>query len=189
MPEPEESPTAKARSKATVRQGKPAQERRGGMRALGASLPGATRRAFGRRGLAEAGLIAQWPEVVGGELAALCVPRRISFARRDRREDGVLTLRVASGHALAIQHLEPLILARISSHMGYLAVTRLRLEQGPLPAPRPKAKPRPAPPPEDLATLESRLEGLEDPALASAFRRLGRALLERDSGTESAENT
>lgn len=188
MPEQEESPSAKAQSKAKGRQSKPAQERRGGMRALGASLPGVTRRAFGRRGLAEAGLIAQWPEIVGSELAALCVPRRISFARRDRREDGVLTLRVASGHALAIQHLEPLILGRISSHMGYLAVTRLRLEQGPLPAPRPRAKPPRAVPAEDLAALDSRLDALDDPALASAFRRLGRALLERSEDATEASS-
>ena len=149
------------------------------MRALAASLPGATRRAFGRRGLAEAGQIAQWPEIVGPELAALCVPRRLRFARRDRREDGVLTLRVASGHALALQHMEPLILARISSHLGYLAVTRLRLEQGPLPPAPPPAKPRRRIPPEALASLDERLDSLGDPALAAAFRRLGKALLER----------
>lgn len=187
MPEPEDKPPAGSRDKAKAREKRPVEERRGGMRALGASLPGVTRRAFGRRGLAEAGLIAQWPEIVGPELAALCVPRRISFARRDRREDGVLTLRVASGHALAIQHLEPLILGRISSHMGYLAVTRLRLEQGPLTAPRPRAKPRRAAPSEALQALDSLLAGLDDPALASAFRRLGQAMLERAAEEAAAE--
>ena len=49
----------KAKPRAKKRPEQRREERRGGMRALAASLPGATRRAFGRRGLAEAGLIAE----------------------------------------------------------------------------------------------------------------------------------
>ena len=189
------SPKAKAGPKTTGARAAKAgsasrsDERKGGMRALAATLPDVTRRAFGRRGLAEAGLIAQWPEIVGQELAAVCVPRRIAFPRRDKREEGVLTLRVASGHALAVQHLEPLILGRISSHFGYLAVTRLRLEQGPLPAPRrPRSPPRRPLPPKALEALDGRIDALGDPDLAAAFRRLGRALLESGDDRPSKES-
>jgi hypothetical protein len=150
--------------------------RRGGMRAIAASLPRVTARAVGRRGLGEAGVIAHWAEIVGAELAAVCQPRRISYPRRDQRLDGALTLRVAPGHALAIQHLEPMILARINSHLGYAGVARLKLQQGPIAARRRRPAPPPAPDPAALAALDARLEGLEDPALAAALRRLGGAL-------------
>ena len=154
-----------------------AERRRGGMRAIAASLPKVTGKAVGRRGLGEAGLIAHWAEIVGAELAAVCLPRRISYPRRDRRLDGALTLRVAAGHALSIQHLEPIILARINQHLGYAGVSRLKLQQGPI-GQRPRRRP-PAPPPldaETLAALDHKLAALDDEALATAFRRLGSAL-------------
>lgn len=147
------------------------------MRAIAASLPKVTGRAVGRRGLGEAGVIAHWAEIVGAELAAVCLPRRISYPRRDQRLDGALTLRVAPGHALSIQHLEPMILARINGHLGYAGVSRLKLQQGPIgQRPRRRPPPPPAPDPATLEALDRRLQGLEDDELTAAFRRLGGTL-------------
>lgn len=153
-------------------------KRGGGLRALGATLPKVTGRLFGRRGFAEGGLIADWPEIVGQELAAVSLPRRLSFPRRDLRRDGTLTLRVALGHALTLQHLEPVILERINGYMGYGAVARLRLRQGPLGTPgREPKRLVAAPDPADEARLSARLADIEDEALRAALGRLGRAVL------------
>ena len=79
---------------------KPFEARRsGGPRALAVSLSQVTRKALQNRSLAERSLIVDWPEVVGPETAAICHPVKLSFARRDRRMDGTLALRVRSGQA------------------------------------------------------------------------------------------
>ncbi len=150
-----------------------ASRRRGGaLRALAASLPKVAGKAFGRRGLAEGGLIADWPSVVGAELAAVSLPRGLS-----RGGEGTLTLRVESAHALALQHLEPLVIERVNGYLGYRAVARLRLQQGPLGRHRSPARPPPAPlTPAEEARLREQTATVGDAALRGALEKLGRAV-------------
>ncbi len=154
-----------------------AARRGGGLRALAASLPKAVGKAFGRRGLAEGGLIADWPDIVGAELAEVCLPRGLAFPSRERRSEGTLSLRVEPGHALTLQHLEPLLIERINGYLGYGAVARLRLQQGPLgrpvtPPPKPPAPLSAA----QEAALKARGAAVADPELRDALERLGRAV-------------
>ncbi len=162
----------------TTKQARGSRRRGGGLRALAVSLPKVTGKAFGRGGLALSGLIADWPSIVGAELAAVTLPRNL-----DKRGEGTLTLRVASAHALAVQHLEPLVLERVNGYLGHRAVTRLFLQQGPIAGAKPRA--RPAPPPlttEQKAALEARVGTVEDDQLRDALKRLGRAV-HQDRGT------
>ncbi|MEM7227051.1 MAG: DciA family protein [Pseudomonadota bacterium] len=151
--------------------------RGGGLRALAVSLPKVTAKAFGRRGLAEAGLVADWPAIVGQELSGVLLPRGLSYARRAERRDGTLTLRVAPGFGPAVQHLEPLLIERVNGYLGYPAVGRLRLQQGPVARRRSAPRKTPEPPPEAAAALARRLDDVADSELAAALERLGRALL------------
>ena len=155
--------------------------RAGGLRALAVSLPKVTGKAFGRGGLALSGLIADWPSIIGAELAAVTLPRKL-----DKRGEGVLTLRVAPAHALAVQHLEPLVLERVNGYLGHRAVTRLFLQQGPIAGAQPKA--RRAPPPltaEQETALEARISTVGDDELRKALERLGRAV-QQDRNTGDA---
>lgn len=170
--------------------------RRGyGLRALGGSLGAVTKRAFARRGLTGADIARQWPAIVGRELAAHCRPRQLRFPKSGEAVDGRLTLRVAPGWALEVQHLEPLMLERINGYFGYRAVARLVLQQGPLPplredrpARREGASP-PAPAGEAAGmdeTLAAKLSTVEDPELRAALEGLGRSLrTKRDSGVKN----
>lgn len=152
-------------------------KRRGGLRAVSATLPKVTAKVFGKRGLAEAGLVADWAGVVGSELAAVTLPRGLRFPSREARRDGTLTLRVAPGHGPAVQHLAPLIVERINAYMGYGAVARLTLQQGPVAtgrtAPRPAA---PAPTREEREALRALTAGVEDEELRAALERLAHAV-------------
>jgi len=154
--------------------------RRGGMRALAATLPAITQRALGRRGFAEGGLIAEWPSIVGAAIAARCQPAKLSLARPGRRQDGALMLRVEPGFALELQHLAPQIIERINGHYGYAAIARLTFQQGPLRASR-----RQPPPPlrrlgaAEEAELRQQVATVEDEELRGALERLGRAMRQR----------
>jgi hypothetical protein len=155
-----------------------ASRRGGGLRALAASLPKVTGKAFGRRGLAAGGLVADWPSIVGAQLAAVSLPRGLS-----RAGEGTLTLRVEPGHAVTLQHLEPLVIERINGYLGYRAVSRLRLQQGPLSGQPGPLRPPSAPLTEDEETrLRARTATVSDETLRGALERLGRAVKRQDSG-------
>ena len=165
-----------------------ARKRRPGLRALAASLPQVTKRAFARRGLSGAELARQWPAIIGSELAGRCRPRRLRFPRPREALDGELVLRVAPAWALEIQHLEGPLLERINSFFGYRAVCRLILQQGPLPDPPPNRKTpdAAAPPPQPAgAALTAKLSTVADPELRVVLERIGRSL-EQKQGAESA---
>lgn len=152
-----------------------------GLRAIAGTLPQVTRRVLGRRGLAEGGLIAEWPNIVGQDVAARCRPEGLAVARKGRRDEGVLTLKVEPGFALEAQHLAPLLLERVNGYFGYRAVGRLRLQQGPLGRraapgrPAPGAAERPLDSGEEAA-LHSQVATVGDDELRAALERLGRAV-------------
>ena len=131
-----------------------------------------------RRGLTEAGLIADWAAIVGDSLAAECAPQRLV-----RGADGVggsLHVRVTGPLALELQHLEPLVIERINGYFGYRAVARLTMHQGPLAARHSRRRPpRPQPDASAEARLAPMLAGVEDEDLRAALERLGRAVLAR----------
>ena len=106
-------------------------ERRSGMRALGAAVARITAPAFRRRGFAEAGILTDWPHIVGSQLASQTEPERLSFAR-GTRVDGTLQVRVSGAWATELQHLAPQVIERVNSYFGYRAVDRLAILQAPL---------------------------------------------------------
>jgi hypothetical protein len=148
------------------------------MKSLGNTVSKVAAPILGRRGFGEAQVILEWPAVVGQDLARDTLPVKLSFGRGER-VDGTLHLRVAAGAALAIQHLEPLIIERINTFFGYKAVGRLAIRQGPLPR---RNEPKAPPPPRPLSEAESqalqgRLQTVNDPGLREALERLGRAVI------------
>lgn len=153
-----------------------AEERRGRLRAIAAEVPKIAGAALGKRGFAEAQLVAQWPAIIGESLAEGVSPEKLSFPRGERR-DGVLHLRVAPGLALEVQHREPVLVERINAFFGYRAVARLALRQGPpvrAAPPPPRRRPLKT---EERQSLDQRLQPIEDAALKAALQRLGEAII------------
>ena len=150
--------------------------RKGGVRHLAGLLPRLTKTALGKRGFAEGGIVADWPDIVGPELAAVSLPERLAFPQGARR-DGILHVRVAGSLALELQHLEPVVIERINGYFGYRAVARLRIRQGPIPRPRARGTPAAAPlDPAAAQAVDSAVAEIADPGLRAALAGLGRAL-------------
>jgi len=155
----------------------------GATRAVSALLGPLTRRALGKHGFASASLISDWATIIGDDLAASCQPIKLAFAP-GKRDGGTLHLRVSGGAALEIQHVTPQIIERINGHLGYHAVERLKLVQGPVARGATPRRPRPAP----REPIEPRhwdgLDDIDDPALRESLERLGTAIAERESGAK-----
>jgi len=153
---------------------------------VGRILAPATRRILGRKGLALATLMAHWPEVAGPALSRHCVPIKLAMPRKGNADSlgGVLHVKAASGAvATDLMHRAPLLCERLNATLGYRAVARLQVTQGPLRGSQTRRPARasalpPAPPsPARIAALDSQLAGIEDPDLRAALERLGRAVL------------
>ncbi|MEO5336541.1 MAG: DUF721 domain-containing protein [Magnetospirillum sp. WYHS-4] len=155
--------------------------RHGGPRALGEAVLRVARPLFRERGMSDGAVAADWPQIVGPELARHTLPERISYPPHDGT-GGTLTLRIDSGSfATELQHLLPLLIERINGYFGYRAVGRVKLLQGPLPSrpvpPRPPVL-RPLEPEEEEALARS-IAGIADPELRASLEKLGRAILGR----------
>ena len=142
------------------------------MRAAGVAASGVAAPIVARHGGGVLGrLKAEWPAVVGAELAPLTWPEALG-------RDGALTLRVASSLAIELQHRAPLVIERINLFFGRAAVARLVLVQGPLPLPAPPPKGMPGPLAAEAAkALDLRLGDIADPELRAALAGLGRLVL------------
>ena len=158
------------------------EKRHGTMRALAGAVAKVAGPVLGKGGFAAAQLVTQWEAVMGAEWAEKLGPERLDFPRGER-QGGTLRLRAAPGAALEAQHATPILLERINGFFGYRAVERLVFVQGPLPRPRRKAKAAAPLAPGDRAALDRRLDGIEDPGLREALRRLGEAVM----GAEPAD--
>lgn len=162
--------------------------RGGGIRPLAASVGGLSKKVLGKRGLAEAGMVTGWENIVGQALALSCWPDRLTFPQ-GRRDGGTLRIRATGGMALELQHMEPQVLERINSHFGYRAVDRIAIVHAP-PGRTPADAGRKAetkkshpPGPEDRAAVEKALAAVEDPELRAVLARLGRAVISEPRGS------
>lgn len=154
------------------------------MRALGAAVARVTAPAFRKRGFAEAGILTDWPHIVGAQLASQTEPEKLTFARGSR-VDGTLQIRVSGAWATELQHLAPQVIERVNSYFGYRAVDRLAILQAPLsriagggPAvtgERPEAGRRQDPSP----ALDRDVADIENADLRRALTSLGRAVMNR----------
>ena len=160
--------------------------RRGGTRSVAAMLPKITRPAFGKRGFVEAGVLTDWPVIVGPVLATETRPMKLSFPR-SARSNGTLQIRVTGAYSTELQHLAPLVIERINRYFGYGAVARLTLSQGPIISPPLTKRQKMLDlDPETLKRLETRVTAIEDKELRVALAGLGRDVASRQATRNSA---
>ncbi|WNJ89304.1 DUF721 domain-containing protein [Bosea sp. 685] len=136
--------------------------------------------ALAAQGFAGRAIVSLWPEIVGERLAARSRPLKIDWPRRrpapgESSDPATMVVRVEGAFALEMQQLAPLVLERVNTHLGWRAVGKLVLKQGPVEAPATK-KPPPPPDPATVARVAQQVSGIADPELRAALERLGRSV-------------
>jgi hypothetical protein len=151
-------------------------------RALAATLPKLTRPVLEKHGRAYATLIAEWTGIAGPGLAEMSLPEKLSPGTA--HAGGTLTIRVAGAAATELQHLAPQIIDRINTCLGFGAVARLKVVQGPLPGRAPRRhRAQPHLSPEAKAAVESATAGIVDEPLRAALARFGKAVAAESAPT------
>jgi hypothetical protein len=145
--------------------------------------------ALARQGLGETGLVTDWPEIVGAQIAGRCRPIEVQWPPRASRRDpdspvapATLVLRVEGAFALEAQHSAALIVERVNAHLGWRCIGKIAFRQGPLDA-APKRASKASPPSaraNDLARQFSAPIEAED--LREAVTRLGARVIDRAGG-------
>jgi len=148
--------------------------------------------ALAAQGFAGRAIVSLWPEIVGDRLAQRTRPLKIDWPRRrpapgEASEPATMVVRVESAFALEMQQLGPIVLERVNTHLGWRAVGKLVLKQGPVEAPEPKRAQRPLDP-ESVARVGRQVSVVTDPDLRAALERLGRhvAQSEKRSASDTA---
>jgi hypothetical protein len=139
--------------------------------------------ALAAQGFAGRAIVSLWPEIVGERLAARSRPLKIDWPRRrpapgETSDPATLVIRVEGAFALELQQLGPIVLERVNTHLGWRAVGKLVMKQGPVEAPAPKAPP-PPPDPALVAQVAQQVAGVADPDLRAALARLGQSVAQR----------
>ncbi|MFN4016797.1 MAG: DciA family protein [Reyranella sp.] len=127
--------------------------------------------AKGSRGNPLVRLKADWPAVVGPELARTTRPDAL-LAGRGGRAGKALRLKVSGAAALEVQHRSSQIVERVNAYFGHRAIDDVRIVQGVVAA-GPPARPAPRPDPVVEQAVASRTAAVEDPELRAALTRLG----------------
>ena len=151
----------------------------GQSRSMAQLIPRLTKPILGKRGLAQADIVLNWPNIVGLEITKFCQPEKITFPK-GLRHNGTLHLRASAGAALEMQHDSARLIERINGYFGYAAITKIRLIQIPLKLPTKDNKtvePRHVPTEIEIKQLEKQLEIVEDNDLRMKLERLGMAIL------------
>lgn len=108
------------------------QPRRGGMAKVSRSSSRLISKAVRAKGFAEAEIVTRWARIVGADLSRATVPLKLVFPR-GARQGAALHVRTESAFAPIVQQRAPVIIEKVNRYLGYGAVARLEVKQGPLP--------------------------------------------------------
>jgi hypothetical protein len=124
------------------------------------------------RGTSVVRLRADWPAIVGPQLARSTQPEALLPSRHGKSGGRTLRLKVSGAAALEVQHQTAQLIERVNAHLGHRAIDDIRLVQGVIVQPPVRRVPV-RPDPATLSAMEARVADVKDPELRAALARLG----------------
>lgn len=146
---------------------------------LSSCLQRITQKVYKKQGFSESRIITDWPLIVGDKVAQYCTPVRLAFHGKGKNK-GVLHVEVyQDGIATNLLFLEPVILEKLASYLGYKAIEKIKLIHHPKPITiEAKKDSKPASLDKDaLAMLDELTANVKDEALAQSLRKLGERVI------------
>ncbi|MGK7654503.1 MULTISPECIES: DUF721 domain-containing protein [unclassified Roseovarius] len=163
-----------------------------GFKRSGALLGAQIRKASESRGFAVSRVVTHWPEIAGEEIAAICRPVKVSYARQGF--GATLVVLTTGAQAPMLEMQKETLRARVNTAYGYNAIARVQITQT---APtgfaegqasfehRPKAVEKPAPSEMTVAAAARLAQPVGDDGLRDALEKLGRNVLSKSNTQKS----
>jgi hypothetical protein len=152
---------------------------RGRAAQVGALLAGVVEPTLAARGLGQMSLIADWPAIVGADIARYAQPAQIQWPPRGGKQNpaeaapATLVLRIDPAFALEAQHAAQIVIARVNAHLGWRCIGRIAFRQAPLAETRRPRRAAPAPSEASQARAATLAAPIADEELRAALTRLG----------------
>ncbi|THD43975.1 MAG: DUF721 domain-containing protein [Bradyrhizobium sp.] len=153
---------------------------------VGSLLKGIVEPTLAARGLGQMSLIADWPAIVGADVARYAQPVQIQWPPRGDKQNpaeaapATLVLRIDPAFALEAQHAAPIVVARVNAHLGWRCIGRIAFRQGPLAQLQKPRRVTPAPSDAARQRAATLAEPIADDELRGALTRLGARAIDRD---------
>ncbi|KRS13289.1 Zn-ribbon-containing protein [Roseovarius atlanticus] len=163
-----------------------------GFKRSGALLGAQIRKASESRGFAVSRVVTHWPEIAGEEIAAICRPVKVSYARQGF--GATLVVLTTGAQAPMLEMQKEKLRERVNTAYGYNAIARVQITQT---APtgfaegqasfehRPKAAEKPAPSEMTMAVAARLAQPVGDAMLRDALEMLGRNVLSKSNTQKS----
>lgn len=153
-------------------------------RSLSDLLPKLTKDILGKKSLLFGKMLADWPHIVGVEVAEKTMPLDLKYAKRqDQKSQATLHLAVQSAYALEVSYQKSLLIERLNMFFGYPAIRDIKIVQQTNITNNKKAFAAPLRPltmQEDRA-LDEMVTVIQENDLQAALKNLGKAIVSRQS--------
>ena len=151
-------------------------------RSLSDLLPKLTKDILGKKTLLFGKMLAEWPNVVGADIAAKTMPLDLKYAKKiDKQSQATLHLAVQSAFALEISYQKSLLIERLNMFFGYPAIKDIKIIQQTsiMGIKKPPSAPiRPLTVQEEQV-LDGMVAKVQENDLQTALKNLGKAILSR----------
>lgn len=157
-----------------------------GFKRSGALLGAQIRKASETRGFAVSRVVTHWPEIAGEEIASICRPVKVSYARQGF--GATLVVLTTGAQAPMLEMQKEKLRERVNTAYGYNAIARVQITQT---APtgfaegqasfehRPRPAAKPAPSEMTVAAAAKLAQPVGDDGLREALETLGRNVLSK----------
>lgn len=99
-------------------------------RSLSDLVPGLTKDILGKKSLLFGKMLAEWPHIVGADVAGKTAPLDLKYAKKvDQKSQATLHLAVQSAFALEISYQKSLLIERLNMFFGYPAIKDIKIIQ------------------------------------------------------------
>ncbi|MBO6719028.1 MAG: DUF721 domain-containing protein [Rhizobiaceae bacterium] len=131
-----------------------------------------------RRAGISVGLVQNWDEIAGPQLAGVTRPEKVVWPRRGSEDEpfepATLVVSCSGASALHLQHQSAEVIGRVNAYLGFAAIGRLRIVQKPVGDPKPKPVPPRSLSQDETRRIAGTTAGIEDEDLRTALQLLGR---------------
>lgn len=124
---------------------------------------------FKKYGFANLKIIESWKSIVGERLASICWPEKVAFANNDKTS-GILHVAIANpSFALELQAMETILINKLTTFLGYKAISRIKIRVAMMPINKPAIVAKPVAKPK---VENQSIANVQDPELRLALESL-----------------
>jgi len=153
------------------------------LRSISNFIPDIAKSIFGKKTLLFGKLIAEWPSIVGADMAKKTTPIEIKYDKNSKmKNQAILHIAANSADSLEISYQKDILKERLNMFFGYLAIKDIKIIHKKLENNKHKKVKKPIKLLSDKEEMDidKKLDKIEEKDLKIALKNLGKAIILRN---------